>query len=149
MSKKTPGVRWIERQRKWRSEIGYSGKKFQIGSFKEESDAIDARLKAEEVLQKIPNESAEAKYKALSELRNRINPKRKAKTNINIGDVFGNLTVIREAESGVQVVKSNGKTYTYEQKRYICLCVCGQTSNVAGTNLAYGTVKSCGIGVRH
>jgi hypothetical protein len=52
--------------------------------------------------------------------------------NKHIGEQFGRLTVVERK------VKSNGNT------KYLCLCECGNSKEVAISNLLNGTTKSCG-----
>lgn len=52
--------------------------------------------------------------------------------NVQTGDRFGNLTVVKEGE------KRNG------HKHYICACDCGNTTLVDKYNLLRGTTLSCG-----
>lgn len=52
--------------------------------------------------------------------------------NINIGDTFGRLTVIREEE------KNNGRRY------FTCKCSCGNETKVIIGSLIYGYTTSCG-----
>lgn len=51
------------------------------------------------------------------------------------GERFGRLLVIKEAEE---------KVVHGQQKRWICLCDCGNTTTVKGSNLRNGHTKSCG-----
>ena len=53
---------------------------------------------------------------------------------INIGDIFGLLTVIEITD----IIDNSGHKY------YKCLCECGKIINVRGSNLANGNTISCG-----
>lgn len=54
-----------------------------------------------------------------------------------VGDIYGQLTVIKEVEPKVY---ANGQ----RRRRYECLCTCGNTKIVAHTELRSGDTKSCG-----
>lgn len=54
-----------------------------------------------------------------------------------VGDVYGQLTVIKEVEPKVY---ANGQ----RRRRYECLCTCGNTKIVAHSDLRSGDTKSCG-----
>ena len=59
---------------------------------------------------------------------------------INTGDVFGNLTVIKEVE------RSFSKGATQKPYRtFLCKCKCGQELKIHGANLRSGNSKSCRI----
>ena len=56
--------------------------------------------------------------------------------NVNVGDVFGRLTVIEKVESQ--------KTHNGTFGRWKCRCECGADVTAKTTNLTLGKVKSCG-----
>lgn len=59
------------------------------------------------------------------------------KIKINIGDKFGRLTIICQAENKIQ---PNGSV----KKQYLCLCDCGNIKTIQAQSLRKGVTKSCG-----
>lgn len=57
------------------------------------------------------------------------------------GQIFGDLIVI--AEGTPYISPNNGKKRT----RWLCKCVCGNTTEVIGSLLKNGTTKSCGCAI--
>lgn len=56
---------------------------------------------------------------------------------VAVGDVFGRLTVVAEAERD-----------RWGRRRYLCACSCGGTAAVQSGNLRTGNTQSCGCGHR-
>lgn len=52
---------------------------------------------------------------------------------VQIGEIFTRLTVVVQVENGRGNIK-----------RYQCRCICGEITNVRGTALRNGTIRSCG-----
>lgn len=71
-----------------------------------------------------------------------LNTRGSSKREIKIGERFGRLSVIAEAESTVRKNK-NGK-WIKHQRRFLCRCDCGKEHVVVKQGLTHGFTKSCG-----
>lgn len=151
-SQKTiPGIRWYENIKAWRADIGFQKNRMQLGNFKKKSDAIKIRKKAEKLLIKLEGSPSDVKMEALKELRDQFKPHtiNGVLPEVIIGQTYNEWTVIKEAKPGVQIVKQSNKEYRYPQRRYACVCSCGNKGVVIGRNLLNGISKTCGKGPVH